>query len=178
MSTSLRFAALLVGVAFLSRLIPHWPNFTAVVALGLFSGLAFERKWMGALLVLLTLVASDLVINYTLGYPGLSWDYLWNYLPLMVAPFLAGNLAKTQSYGDLVGGSVAASLLFFVVSNLGVWFSGMYGLTLSGLAMCYAAGLPFLGNMLAGTLIYGLVFMGAYRMLYHQKTFLPAFVGR
>ena len=178
MLKSLRFAALLVGVALVSRLIPHWPNFTAIVALGLFSGLAFGRKWTGSMLVLVTLLVSDLIINYSLGYPGISASYLWNYLPLMAMPFLAGQLSKNPSFGNLLGGSVAGSLLFFFVSNLGVWFSGTYGLTLPGLAMCYTAGLPFLGSLFAGTVVYGLIFLGAYRVLYHQKTFLPAFIGR
>jgi hypothetical protein len=166
MSKSIRFAAFLVVVAVASRIIPHWPNFTAVISLGLFSGLAFQSPLKGALLVLGTLIASDLVINYTLGYGGITWDYAWNYAPLMLSAFLGVSMASRPHIPQLLTGSVAATLLFFFISNLGVWAgSTLYGTDIKGLVLCYAAGLPFLGNMLAGSVFYGLIFLGAYRVV-------------
>jgi hypothetical protein len=166
MSKSIQFAALMVVVAVASRIIPHWPNFTAVVSLGLFSGLAFQSPLKGALLVLATMVGSDLAINYAMGYGAISWEYLWNYAPLMLSAVLGGSLAARPQIPQLVTGSLAATMLFFLISNFGVWVgSGMYGNGLSGLMACYAAGLPFLGNMMAGTVFYGLIFLGAYRVV-------------
>ena len=45
--------------------------------------------------------------------------------------------------------SLLASILFFVVTNFGVWFGGdgaLYPKTLAGLGACYAAALPFTGD--------------------------------
>ena len=128
MSTSLRFAALLVGVAFLSRLIPHWPNFTAVVALGLFSGLAFERKWMGALLVLLTL-AYDIVKPFTT-------PILWGAIIAMAAFPLVKWLES--KIGGRRGLAATLVTLFFILALVIPAWSVME-LTVGGLKKASAA---------------------------------------
>lgn len=55
------------------------------------------------------------------------------------------------------GFGVGASLWFFLWTNFGVWFLdswGMYPKTLSGLTLCYIAGLPFLKLNLLGNIIF------------------------
>jgi hypothetical protein len=62
--------------------------------------------------------------------------------------------------------AVASSVLFFVVTNFGVWLSsGMYPLTPSGLAACYAAAIPFFQNTLAGDLFYSALLFGGFALL-------------
>ena len=58
--------------------------------------------------------------------------------------------------------AVIGSVMFFTVTNFGVWLSsGMYPQTLSGLAACYVAAIPFFQNTLASDLFYaGLLFGG------------------
>ena len=51
---------------------------------------------------------------------------------------------------------LGGSLLFFLVSNTGVWALGAgYPMTAAGLGACLAAGLPFLPATTASTLVYG-----------------------
>jgi hypothetical protein len=58
---------------------------------------------------------------------------------------------------------VSSSLLFFVATNFAVWaFSPIYAASGEGLLKCYIAALPFLRNMLAGDLSWGLVLFGGY----------------
>ena len=49
------------------------------------------------------------------------------------------------------------ALVFFVVTNFGVWASGMYGYTLSGLINCFILAIPFFGYSLVSTLIYATI---------------------
>ena len=49
------------------------------------------------------------------------------------------------------------ALIFFIVTNFGVWSLGSYGYTWEGLISCYVLALPFFGNTLVGTMIFSLV---------------------
>ena len=56
---------------------------------------------------------------------------------------------RSEEKGHVLGhytlASVVSPLLFFAVSNFGVWAGmNMYPPTLSGLSMCYVSALPFL----------------------------------
>ena len=48
----------------------------------------------------------------------------------------------------LIGTTFLASLIFFALSNLGVFISGYYGYSLEGLVACYVAAIPFWQNSL------------------------------
>jgi hypothetical protein len=78
---------------------------------------------------------------------------------------------------------VACSLIFFVVTNLGVWaFSGMYPVTFDGLVACYVAALPFLQQTVVSDLLWATVLFGgawlvkkfAGRSVEHMHTATPA----
>jgi hypothetical protein len=50
---------------------------------------------------------------------------------------------------------------FFLVTNFAVWaFLGSYKPSLSGLAACYAAGIPLFWNTLGGDAMYAALFFG------------------
>ena len=57
------------------------------------------------------------------------------------SPAAATNLPPVLNIIALA--TFAASLTFFVVSNLGVFVGGYYGYSLEGLLACYVAALPF-----------------------------------
>jgi hypothetical protein len=66
---------------------------------------------------------------------------------------------------------VPCSIIFFLLSNGAVWaFSGMYPLSMSGLAQCYIAALPFLEKTVLGDLFWtGVLFGGAW-LVQHLPT--------
>ena len=81
----------------------------------------------------------------------------------MRGPVITGThsgVAKTA-----VAPGLAASILFFVVTNFGVWaLDSLYPRTLEGLVICYVAAIPFFANTLAGTLFYTAVLFGGFAL--------------
>ena len=57
----------------------------------------------------------------------------------------------------IFGAAILSSVLFFIVTNFGVWLTGggwFYPKTLQGLIECYTLAIPFFRNSLAGDLVY------------------------
>ncbi len=166
---------LLVGVVLLtilSRVVPHVFNFTPVTAVALFGAAYLSNRFLAFLLPLLSLFVSDLWLNntvYRAFYPeiqGTVWfanmgGYVgFALIGLLGLRFLRHSEFRVQS---VLGCSLAASLLFFMVSNGAVWLeSNFYPKTMSGLMACYAAGLPFLNANILGDLFYTSIFFGAF----------------
>jgi vitamin B12 transporter len=142
---------LLVLLGAFSRLLPHPPNAVALGALALFAGARLPR-WLAVLVPLAAMAASDLVLDLGTGRSALSATRLTIYVTFAVIA-LAGRAARAASPARLALFSVSASTLFFVTSNFVVWAAGeLYPRTASGLALCYAAALPFFGNTLLADL--------------------------
>lgn len=167
MTSKIALLVLMVGIAILSRLIPHWPNMTAIGALALFAGAWFERRAWAPAVPLAAMVVSDLIFG---AHPTLAWVYAG-----FIAVALVGMWVRPeQGLRRSAAGAVSASLIFFAISNLGVWMSaGLYAPTAEGLFECYVMALPFLGYQLAGDLIYSGVFL-AVTSLVTARAALPA----
>lgn len=162
-SAKIALGLVFVLVALLSRFLPHPPNFTAIGALALFAPALFAGvripKAFAILLPLSVLFLSDLVIGF---YPGLTFVYL-GFAVLAVMGFA---LKPQRSWGRALVAAPAASLVFFLLSNFGVWLTaGLYAKTLAGLTECYLMALPFIGNQLLGDLTFVLGFAAALRLL-------------
>lgn len=170
---SLVLCSLILGAA-ATRLLPHPPNFTAAPALALFAGAAFASPWTALLVPLLAMLLSDLALAaFVYGPAALSS------IPLVYAAVVLtvgiGRALPRVSASAVAGGAVGSALVFYVVTNLGVWASGrLYPLTLEGLAACYVAALPFLGSMLAGNLLWSGVLFGGFAWLERRVPALAA----
>lgn len=149
--------ALILGAAF-SRLLPHPMNFAPITAIALFGGMYFDKRF-APILPLSALIISDYFLGF---YTGIVWVY-----SAFLLVTLIGMLAsKYKSFGTIAGSTLAGSLLFFVVTNYGVWQSGiLYPLTPNGLLTCYAAAIPFFRNAIAGDLFYVAVLFGVYELV-------------
>ena len=109
---------------------------------------------MGALLL------SDLVLGF---YDGMLVQYAAT--ALAVADRLAGARRAAHACSRIGGAALASAILFFVVTNFGVWLSsGMYPPTLAGLAACYVAAIPFFQNTLAGDLFFAALLFGGFAL--------------
>ena len=65
----LNFIIILIGIAILSRLIPHPPNFTPITAIALFSTIHFKNKILTYLIPIIGLFISDLIfISLTIQF--------------------------------------------------------------------------------------------------------------
>jgi len=160
----------LVGIFLicLCRVIPHWPNFVPVIAFSVFSFKYSKSLFLSTLVPLFSIWISDLVINNIIYAPYFT-SFVWytpgtffNVLPYALIPLIHSMFAQTRFYWIKTG--VSSSILFFLISNFGVWLSStpssMYSPDLSGLILCYTVGLPFLGYTLSSTLFYGLLLEG------------------
>ncbi len=149
-------AYLLLLVAVLSRLLPHggWMNFTAVGGALLYFGA--RRSWREMLAPLAVLMAADYFLTIYVYHYDFHWlAYLPTWAWYVAAMALGQILLRSRTTFVRAG---AATLLgptsFFLLSNYAVWAGGgMYPRTLSGLATCYAAGLPFYRNDVVSTAI-------------------------
>jgi hypothetical protein len=149
-------AYLLLLVAVLSHLLPHagWWNFTAVGGALLYFGA--RRSWREMLAPLAILMATDYYLtvfayHYPFHWPAYLPTWAW-----YVAAMALGQILLHSKTTFVRAG--AATLLgptsFFLLSNYAVWaVGGMYPRTMSGLATCYVAGLPFYRNDLVSTAI-------------------------
>jgi hypothetical protein len=154
LSPTTRILAIAIFVAALTRLLPHPPNFSPVMALALFSGAAL-RDWRLALLVPL---AAMLMADVWLGFHAtMAFVYLGMALTVGAGRWLG---ARRRPLPLLVAGMAGASL-FFLVSNAGVWLTqDIYPATGAGLAACYLAALPFFHQTVLATLVYGALLFG------------------
>jgi hypothetical protein len=160
-------AVIMVASAALARLAPHPPNVTPIAAMALLGGAAFTRRRLAYALPILAMLASDLVLaatRYDLARLVRSQPIV--YLCILATTLLGSFIANRRSVWQVGGASLAGSLLFFVVTNCAVWAGGrLYPLTGTGLALCYAAAIPFFGNTLLGDLFFAGVLFGGLALL-------------
>ena len=162
-----RFGVLCVFIllAALTRLLPHPPNVAPIAAMALFGGAHFARKGWAVAVPLAALLLSDVF----LGFHSL--------MPVVYIAFAAiigiGFLLRAgYRLHHIAGASVAGSVLFFVVTNFGVWLLGsLYPKTVGGLLACYVAALPFFQNTLLGDAFFTAVLFGGFALAQRR---LPA----
>ncbi len=150
-------AAIVIAAA--SRLLPHPANFTPVGALALFSGAYLGRSALAFVAPLAALVLSDLVLGF---YP----EVVFVYVAVAATVLIGWALARRRSVLRVAGATIAGSVLFFLLTNFGVWLvMDYYTKDLTGLAACYAAAIPFFQNTLAGDLFYAGLLFGGFALL-------------
>ncbi len=158
----------LIVAAMLSRLIPHAPNFTAVIAVGLFAGFSLKGNLKAFLVPLIALWLSDLLINniiyasYSEGFIFATKGFGWIYAGMIMAVIIGRLGISRLKITPLVASGISASLVFYLITNFGSWFGQpLYAQSFPGLISSYVAGLPFLLNQVLGTAFYGAILFGA-----------------
>jgi hypothetical protein len=139
------------------RFVPHPPNFSPIGAMALFSGAYFGRKGLAFVAPLAALLLSDAVLGF---YHGMATVYATDLLIVLI-----GSLALQRRSPMRIGlAAVASSVLFFLLTNLGMWFSsGFYPQTIGGLEACFVAAVPFFQNTVAGDLFYSVLLFGGFK---------------
>lgn len=152
----LALALTVTGIAL--RLLPHPDNFTPVMAIALFAGVTLPAGL--ALTVPITImIATDLVIG-----PHPLYFLTWG--SFFLVGLLGASLKSGSGAPRIVLGSLAGSLLFFIVTNLGVFlFQDFYPKNWNGLCQCYLMALPFFRNALLGDLFFTAILFGAFALL-------------
>ena len=152
-SMGLVYGLLLLGVV--SRLVPHPWNATPLTAIALFGGTYLSKRW-SILLPLAIVALSDVALGWHSTIP-----FTWG--AFAVTGWLAWWIRIRPSAGRILTGSLLGSVMFFLVTNFGVWATQtLYPKTAAGLLECYAAGIPFFRNALAGDLVYTAALFGMF----------------
>ena len=126
-----------------SRFIPHPPNFTSLIALSFYVPVILGPRYIPALL--LGFFITDIII----GFHSLTF-FTWGSVLIigLISNYFKSSLIKR------ISGSLIGALIFFVITNFGVWILGSYGYTLSGLVNCYILAIPFFTYSIISTLLF------------------------
>lgn len=128
----------------------------------MFGGAKLSRPW-NYLLPIGIMFVTDIFLGFHKTMPYVYASFL------LIALLGEQVLKKNATLPKIAAISTAGSLLFFFITNFGVWVSGtMYAHTTAGLLQCYAMGLPFLKWTFLGDMTYSLGFFGLYA--FAQKT--------
>ena len=129
-----------------SRFIPHPPNFTSLLALSFYVPAFFGVRYIP--IVVFSFFLTDIII-------GFHSTLLFTWGSVILIGFLSRIFKNNFSYRIL--GVLFGALIFFIVTNLGVWLTGSYGYTFAGLVNCYILAIPFFGYTLISTLLFSII---------------------
>ena len=144
----------LILILSFSRLIPHPPNFTPIIAVAIISSYFFKNIYLSCATLLISMLLADAFI-------GFYSNMFFVYFSLLLILFIFHRISEKMNFKNLFICSFIASLIFFIISNFGVWALGSPGVldlpyekNLNGLVECYILAIPFFGNTFLSTLIF------------------------
>jgi len=141
-----------------SRFIPHPWNFTSLLALSF-----YVPAILGLRYIVLVIIAFA-ITDFFIGYHGLTF---WTWGSVFIIGFLP--LYFKNSIKLRIPGALTGAVIFFLVTNFGVWVTGLYGYTVEGLVACYTLAIPFFTSTLLSTFLFSLLIEGVYK-LYNTKS--------
>jgi len=148
--------AVLIVLAIASRLLPHPPNFAPIAAIALFGGALFSSRAIAFLMPFVVMLVSDAIIGFHSHMPVVYGLFL-------ITVLIGFALRDRVKMGTVIGASLVSSTLFFVGSNLAVWYgSAFYTQDWAGLMACYTMAIPFFQNTVLGDLFYTGALFGSY----------------
>ena len=142
--------ATIIILAVLSRLVPHPPNFAPITGIALFSSKKINNKLFSVCLPIIPMFISDLFI-------GISFINIFVYLSFIIIHFLGSISPKIH-----VNTVFLSSVIFFILTNLGVWYLG-YPKNIEGLITCFTVAVPFFVNTILGDLFYSFILFRSYK---------------
>ena len=174
--TKISIIVALVLAAGLMRLIPNTNGFVPVTAATVFAAAFIGRKGWAVLLPIFSVWATDLVLNntiYSSYFDGFAWftpGSVFQFSAYALISLLGFQVGQNASSARIGGFSILSSLIFFLVTNFGVWVSGgIYLKDFTGLMECYAMGLPLLERSLIADVLFAQVLFQGFSLA--QKRF-------
>ena len=159
------FPIALILILALARLIPHPPNFTPIIAVAIMSGYFFKNINLSFLTLVVAMLIGDLFI-------GFYENMIFVYASLLLITFVFYKISKKINFKSLFIYGFIGSLIFFIISNFGVWALGspgvydiVYEKNLNGLVECYILAIPFFGNTFLSTVIFAYPAIFIYKSL-------------
>jgi hypothetical protein len=166
--------AIMIATSALYRVLPGRPyGFAPQIAIALFGGSLFAtKKHYAFLLPILSMFISDVLyqVLFQLHLSPIQGFYegqLLNYVLIAGTAVFGFGLQRNQISKYIIG-FFAAPSAYFLISNGLVWAQGggyHHAFNFTGFIQTMVDGLPFYPYSIAGTLVFGGVLFGAFRML-------------
>lgn len=159
-----------------------WFNLVPIAALGIFSGSILKNKTMAFLIPFGALLMTDVFFQLFTETPGFySFWQIIKYAAIILVTLMGTKLNPKKGL-NILGYTIGGSLVFFIVSNFGVWAEGLiYPRTAAGLVECFVAAIPFFKsefatklfvNSIAADLLFSVVAFGIYNFSFVRKSIL------
>lgn len=156
------YLVLVIIIAAFTRLLPHPPNFSPIAAMALFGGVYFNKKY-ALIIPLVVLFISDLFLGFHSTIPFVYGSFL-------ITGAIGLWLKNHQDYKLILAATLLSSVLFFIITNFGVWLVGnLYQKNITGLIQSYIMAIPFFRYTLVGDLFYTSIFFGSYKVIFLKR---------
>jgi hypothetical protein len=163
--------ALILAAVLFRTATPHLDglaNFAPLMAITLCASIYLPRK-VALLVPLSTLLISDLILNHHYQSPLFQPFMFATYACYIAAGFLGLWIATKKNLWTILGGCLASTALFYLVTNSLAWISNpLYAPTLAGWFQALTLGLPglpptytFLRNSLLSDLTFTALFVAS-----------------
>ena len=129
-----------------SRFIPHPPNFTSLLALSFYVPALLGIRYLPALII------AFIFTDFFIGFHSLL---LFTWGSVIIIGLISKYFCNTLSLRLI--GALTGALIFFVITNFGVWLNGSYGYSFQGFLACYTLALPFFAYSIISTLIFSVI---------------------
>ncbi len=136
-----------------SRFFPHPPNFTSLLALSFYVPALLGVRYLPAL------VLSFLITDLFIGFHAVTL-FTWGSVILIG---LSSRFFLLNIY-TRISGSLLGALMFYLITNFGVWSLGSYGYTLDGFILCYTLAIPFFAYSIVSTFIFSGIIEGIIKL--------------
>jgi hypothetical protein len=147
----------IIFIISLSRIIPHPPNFTPILASAVMAPLLLKDRSLGILVTILSMFITDLIIGFH------SYQFVI-YFTLLTISLIT---PVKKNYISLLFISIAGSCWFYITTNFAVWLIwDYYPKNLNGLINCYTLALPFFKNTLISTVLFSGIIIASIKYLY------------
>jgi hypothetical protein len=157
-------------------------NFAPVAAIALCGAVYLPRR-IAWLLPMAMLLVSDLVLNiFHYHVPLFTWDILPRYAALGLITGLGFTLRGKARPPVLLAGSLAGSILFYLITNTGSWIAEPgYAKTAAGWFQAVTTGLPgfpptwwFYRHTVISDLLFTALFAASMHLAQRSAVSLPA----
>ena len=144
-----------------SRFVPHPPNFTSLLALSFYIPVLLGIRFLPALIV------SFVITDYFIGFHSFT---LFTYASVIIIGLVSKYFA--ESLLKRIGGALLGAVIFFLLTNFGVWTLGSCGYSLQGLILCFTIAIPFFAYSLISTFIFSGIIEIIFKLEFFNKEIL------
>ena len=143
----------------ISRLIPHPPNFTSLIALSFYVPALLGIVYMP--IVVLSLAITDIFL-------GIHNTMFFTWSSVIIISFMAKYFSS--SILKRFSGALLSAVIFYFVINFGVWATGLYDNSINGLVTSYILAIPFFGYTIISTFVFAAIIEASYKLFETLKS--------